>query len=546
MPSRSQAAPHSKPAPMRRRRVILAAAIAAALAAAGPLVPVQANAQAPVQGGSFAVPVISNPALWPLIGGIQNVMVNRVLFSSLTTYQEPGLEVIGDLAESWSVSQDGLTWTFKLRSNAKWHDGKPFTADDVVFTIGKVWLNPQISFPSRSNFTTLTGVEKIDDHTIRLITRVPTPSLPVMLGYIAPILPAHIFQSWAPADYTKPEAFTRRPIGTGPFKFAEFVPGAQLRLERFNEYFGGQPHLDAVVFRIMPDIEQQFAQLQSGQLDWMLIEPYQLDALKGNTRVRLNEVKSNMYMFAHFNHTIAPFDDRLVRQALNHATDKQSIIDSTMAGKADIANSPITPVLGNFYNPAAEAYRFDPAKARALLDQAGWKPGAGGVRVKDGKPLKVVLEVDAGNTTREQTALILQENWKQVGVSVEVKSGDFGALVTRLRAKTSDVQSAVSWYITPPDPDIASYYGTGQSLNIFKYSNPEVDVLLDKGRQTLDPAARATLYKQAQRLIADDAPIVFLYYARELEGISSRVNGWPATLGYRYSLAQMHKVWKSR
>ncbi|TCR68626.1 peptide/nickel transport system substrate-binding protein [Bosea sp. BK604] len=528
---------------LSRRSLLAGLASAPAMASllAGP-----AGAQAPVTGGAFTIPVISNPALWPLIGGVQNVMVNRVLFNSLTSYDDPNQKVVGDLAEKWSVSTDGLTWTFSLYPNVTWHDGKPFTADDVVFTINKIWLNPKIAFPQRSNFATLTGAEKVDERTVKLTTNVPTPALPVMLGYLAPILPAHIFSTWSNEDFTKPTAFTKSPVGTGPFKFGEFTPGSSVRLVRNDAYFRGKPLLDALVFKVMPDVEQQFAQLQSGQLDWMIIEPYQIDALKGNTRVKINDVKSNMYFYVGLNDAMPPFDDKRVRQAFSYAVDRQAIIDGALAGRADIAASPITPVLANFHNDKVESYAIDLKKAGELLDQAGWKMGSGGIRTKDGKQLKITLDVDAGNTTREQIALIVQDNWKKIGVDTTIKTGDFGAFVQRMRAKPSELQAFICWWITAPDPDIISYYGTDKTLNIFAYSNPEVDKLLDEGRKTIDLAQRAKLYKDAQVLIAQDAPCVFLYYAREIESVSANLRGWSPTLGYRYALGQAEKIWKAR
>jgi peptide/nickel transport system substrate-binding protein len=533
------------------RRLLLSTIARASLLAALPAgvaqsAIAQTAAETPVPGGTFTLPVISNPALWPLIGGVQNVMVNRALFNNLTTYDDPGQKVVGDLAESWSVSDDGLTWTFNLRKKAKWHDGTPFTAEDVAFTINKIWLNPKISFPQRSNFATLVKAETVDDSTVKLVTNVPTPALPVMLGYLAPMLPQHIFSSWAPADFTKPAAFTRQPVGTGPFKFSEFVPGSYVRLVRFDDYFGSKPHLDAVTFKVMPDIEQQFAQLQSGQLDWMLIEPYQIDAVKSNPRVKINDVKSNTYFCVSLNNSLPPFNDKEVRKALAYATDRQSIIATTLFGRAAPANSPITPVLETFHNDDVEGYAFDLKKAADILEKAGWKTGADGVRSKDGKPLSVLLEVDAGNLTREQIALIIQDNWKKVGVNVVVKSGDFGALVQRLRAKPSDVQASITWYITAPDPDIMSYFGSKQTLNIFDYSNPKVDALLEKGRRTIDVNERAAIYRKAQAVMAEDAPTVFLYYAYDIECVSDKVRGWSPTLGYRYSLGQLDKVWKRK
>ncbi|WP_345997221.1 ABC transporter substrate-binding protein [Sodalis praecaptivus] len=505
------------------------------------------DAAAPdVAGGVFTLPVISNPALWPLIGGVQNVMVNRVLFNNLTTYGDPGQKVVGDLAESWTVAEDGLSWTFNLRKNVKWHDGTAFTADDVIFTINKVWLNPEISFPQRSNFTMLVRAEKLDDYSVKLVTTDPTPALPVLLGYLAPILPVHSLGDWTPEQFTQPAAFAKRPIGTGPFRFAEFVPGSYVRLARFDDFFGGKPQLDAVTFKVMPDLEQQFAQLQSGQLDWMLIEPYQMDALKGNPKLRVNEVLSNTYFFVSLNNQVFPFNDKQVRQALAYATDRRSIIDSSLYGMAEPAASPITPVLAKYHNGSVKRYDFDLARAAQILDDAGWKVGARGIRSKAGKPLKFVLEVDAGNMTRQQIALILQDTWKKLGVDVTLKAGDFGALVQRLRAKPSDVQAAITWYITAPDPDIITYYGTDRSLNIAKYSNPQTDALLEKGRLTVDEGERIHIYQQVQEIIADDAPVIFLYYAHDIECLSSAIHGWSPTLGYRYSLGELADVRRDR
>ncbi|HEY0210662.1 ABC transporter substrate-binding protein [Acerihabitans sp.] len=498
------------------------------------------------EGGVFTLPVISNPALWPLIGGVQNVMVNRVLFNNLTTYDDPGQKVVGDLADNWTVAEDGLSWTFNLRKDVKWHDGTAFTADDVIFTINKVWLNPEISFPQRSNFTMLVRAEKIDDHSVRLITTDPTPALPVLLGYLAPILPVHSLGTWTAGQFTQPAAFSKRPIGTGPFKFAEFVPGSYVRLTRFDDFFGGKPQLSAVTFKVMPDIEQQFAQLQSGQLDWMLIEPYQVDAIKSNPKLRINEVLSNTYFFVSLNNAVFPFNDKHVRQALAYATDRRSIIESSLFGMAEPAASPITPVLAKYHNSQVESYDFNLSRAAQILDDAGWKAGAGGIRSKEGKPLKFVLEVDAGNMTRQQIALILQDTWKKLGVDITIKSGDFGALVQRLRAKPSDVQAAITWYITAPDPDIITYYGSNRSLNIAKYSNPETDALLEKGRLTVDEPERIRIYQKVQALIADDAPVIFLYYAHDIECVSSSIQGWSPTLGYRYSLGKIAAVRRTR
>lgn len=506
-----------------------------------------AKPSSPVKGGVLTVSLNSNPAMWPVSGGLPNILSNKAMFNNLTQYDAKTGAPAPDLAESWSVSSDGLTWTFKLRKNVKWHDGKPFTADDVVFTVNDVWMKKEIGWYLSGNFSTLTKAEKVDDHTVNLITKSPTGNLPTMLGYLAVILPKHVLGSWTVDNFKKPEAFTKNPIGTGPFKFKEFVPGSHLRVEKFAEYFEGEPYLDAVVFKVMGDVEQQLAQLQSGQLDWMPIEPYQLNTLKGKKDIDIVEARQVNYFYVGFHNKIEPFNDPKVRQAMNYATDVKAIISNTLDGKGEPSNGPIAPWMGNFHNKNAMFYNYDVKKAEALLDEAGWKQGAGGIRAKDGKKLEITLEVDAGNPVREQTAVIVQELWKKVGADVKIKTSDFNPLLARIRAGAkADVQAWIMWYITPPDPDITAYYGTGQSTNTFHYSNPEVDKLLKEGQQATDPAKRKVAYDKMQELIAKDAPVVWLYFPYELQAKSAKVQDWPSGVGYRDAFTYLEKIWKQQ
>jgi len=499
----------------------------------------------PQQGGTFALPLIDNPKMWPLIGSLPNILVNKALYSTLVKFDDPDLVPVGDLAESWEASADGLTWTFKLHQNATWHDGEALNADDVVFTVNQVWVNPDVNYYLRGNLAMVDNAEKVDDYTVVLHLNEAAYNLPWMLGYLANILPEHIMKDWTPDQFTDPVDFLKSPVGSGPFKFDEAQPGSHVRLVRYDAFYGGTPHLDAVLFKVIPDIEQQLAQLQTGELDLVIIEPHQVEAVEGNPDIRVSEARQVNYTYIAFNNEMEPFTDPEVRKALVHAVDRQSIVENVLLGRGVLANHPISPTLEWAYNDQAPGFEYDPEKAKQMLDAAGWTMGADGIRQKDGQALKIVLEVDKGNPVREQTAIFAQQYWQEIGVEVEIKTSQFNDLLARVRAgEAADVQAWIMWYITPPHPDVTAYYGCGNSTNTFNYCNEEVDAILVEARGTADVERQAEMYKDMSAIIAADAPVVFLYYPFELQAIRANVQNWPQ-IGYRDALNHIAEVWEA-
>jgi peptide/nickel transport system substrate-binding protein len=499
---------------------------------------------APMQTGVFSLPLIDNPQIWPVVGGLPNILVNKVIFSTLIKFSDPDLLPIGDLAESWDVSGDGLEWTFNLKTNATWHDGEPVTSDDIVFTINGIWLNPDVSYYLRGNFATIEEAEAVDDHTVALHMHQASYSLPWMLGYLANILPEHILGEWAPENFTDPQEFTRNPVGSGPFRFDEAVPGSHVRVMRYDDFYDGAPQLDGVLFKVIPDIEQQLAQLQTDELDLVLIEPHQLEAVEGRDNIVVREARQVNYTYIAFHNQMEPFTDVQVRQALTHAIDRQAILDNAQLGRGLLANHPISPFMEWAHNDEVEGFAYDPDRAGEMLDEAGWELNDDGVREKDGEALSIVLEVDRGNPVREQTAIFAQQYWREIGVECEIQTSQFNDLLSRVRAgDAADVQAFIMWYITPPHPDITAYYACGQSTNTFHYCNERVDELLVEAQQIEDMDEQAAIYKEIQAIIAEDAPIVFLYYPYELQAMNTGVHGW-AQLGYRDALSHMVDVWK--
>jgi peptide/nickel transport system substrate-binding protein len=495
--------------------------------------------------GTFSLPVIDNARMWPIVGGLPNILVNKVLYSTLVRYDPKDWTPVGDLAERWAVGEDRLTWTFHLRRNVTWHDGKPFAARDVKFTIERLWLNPQVPFFQRANVKDIERVDVVDDHTVRIVTRVPFATLPVMLGYLANILPEHLLGSLTPDQLRNPVDFLRNPVGTGPFRFGEAVLGSHVRLVAYDRYFLGRPKLDAIVFRVVADLEQQLAQLQTGQLDFMIIEPHQVPTVQRMSNVQVLDAPQVNYAFIGFNHTAEPFGDRKVRQALAHAVDRKAILDKIYLGKGRLATGPINPLVGWAYTDQVDQYRYDPALAQRLLDEAGWTKGPDGLRRKGGQPLRFTLDYDRGNPVREQTAVVARQYWRDVGVDVELRVSEFNALLSRIRARPNPLQAWVLWYITPPEADLLGYYHSQGTLNEFAYANRELDQLLEKGRATFDQKERARIYQQAQRLIAQDAPVLYLVYPAEIQAVSKRIQGW-VPMGYRDALTHMLGVSAAR
>lgn len=520
------------------RRILAPAAAALALLAGVP-----ASGQQATYGGTFTLPINDDPQMWPLVGGIYNIMVNKALYSTLLRYDPQTLRPVGDLAQSYVASSDAKTYTFNLRQNVKWHDGTPFTAKDVVFTIG-VWKNPRVPFFLRSNFNAIQDVKAVGDYRVIITLNKPQPSFPSLLGYLANILPEHKLGKLAPEQLANPTEFLKNPVGTGPFKFDRYQPGAFVRLVRNDAYFAGRPYLDALVYRVVPDANSQLALLRSGELDFVPIEPFQLDALKNAPNIRVQTVPVVRTEFIALNNGLPALKDARVRQALTLGLNRQQILETVFDGKGRLATGPITPAVSWAFNNAVKPLPYDPEQAKRLLDEAGWKPGANGVRQKDGQPLSLKVLYDPGNPTRARTALIAQQQWKALGVDVTFETAEYGTVVSRIRKNPPEFEANPNYLITPPDPDgLAGYYVTGSSANSWRYSNPQVDKLFKDAADEPSQVKRAALYKQVQELIYKDNANVFTVYPDEIHALSNAVTNFPKA-GFRDALAWAHLIAK--
>jgi peptide/nickel transport system substrate-binding protein len=486
----------------------------------------------PGGGGTIRIALINDPILNPAIApDIGSVMVNKVLFPGLVRPDEQ-LRPSPDLASSWTASADGRTWTFQLRAGVRWHDGVPFTAEDVKFTFEQV-LDLASGSRLRSDFALVDAVDVVDSLTVRFRLKAPFAPLLTLLGYNAGILPKHVLHGTRLADAT---TFNRAtPVGTGPFRVERVVPGASITLVRYEGYHGAPAAAERMVFKVVPDVNVQVAQLRAGELDFITIEPANLGSVRDAPGVQLHQVPVVQHWYVGFNNTSPLFARPLVRRALVYAVNREAIVSGVLKGYADMPRGTIPVALRDYFDSTLAVVPYAPDSARALLALAGWRAGADGrLRDASGRPFAFELLVDKGNPTREQSALAVQQDLERVGITVTLRTMEFAALV-RDRVLPGNYEANLIWWTTPPDPDQYAFYATGQDNNHVRWSNPRADSLLALGRATTDSAQRREIYRAFQALERDDPPVLVLFYPREIQAVSARLHGVPA-LGIRDAL----------
>jgi len=493
------------------------------------------------KGGVWRMAITANPTAYPITapGALTDILVNKTIYNSLVQYrlEDDAIEVVPDLAESWEAASDLSEYTFKLKSGVTWHDGQPLTAEDVKFTMDAV-LDPNVNASGRGVVSSIDSTEVVDDQTVKFVLKYPFASLPIMLGYNKPIVPKHLLEG---QDLNEPAEFLRKPIGTGPFKFQEFVQGSHLAVEANPDYFEGAPLLDGIIFKIIPDGNARVAQVRSGEIDFTVIEPAQIDALSGVDNVEIRYVPQVNYYFFAINHSSPKMQDVRVRQALVYAINRQAIVDQVLKGHGKVATGPINPLLGPYYNPDVPTYDYDPERAAALLEEAGWTKGSDGILTNaQGEKLTIRFNGPKGYPAMEQVITYAQQEYQKLGIQVTLEIVDWPVHLDMYHNLEYDL--LMEWWITPPDADLYDHYHSESSSNWWAYKNPEIDDLIVKARSEPDEQRRIELYHELQRKLAEDVPVVYLYYPEEIQAMSTRTKDLPA-MGYRDALTWMEKVW---
>lgn len=516
------------------RSVLVVLLAILALAATPPV----ADAQAPP--GVLRVSIIGDVTLNPFTQPQQlpTTQVLKVVFSTLTRYRPGDLQAVGDLATSWQPLDGGKVWEFKLRRGVKWHDGKPFGAADVKFTLESV-VNPNVKALFRSAVKGLQRVEVVDDATVRIVMEQPVASLPIILAWNIPMAPKHLLDG---KDLNDLSDFAQKPVGTGPFRWKEAVKGSHIALDAFPDYYGGAPKLKTLVFKVIPDINTVVAQLRTGELDMAVVEDVHRETLTSVPHLAFKVTHLPSTFCIAFNNSRWPFTERPVRHALIHALNRELMVQRIVKGDSPLATGPYARAFGPFFHSGLKAYAYDVGRAKAILSEAGFKAGSDGVLARDGKRLGFELMVDKGNPVREQVALYAQQAWKQLGIDVRLKVEEWSVYIKRgNQIPAGDYDARTTWRITPPDPDKTAEYTTGGINNHYAYSNPEVDRLMAEGRTVTDQARRVAIYHKIQEIIYADAPHAWVNNQTEILAMNKRVRDFP-DLGLRDALQWMQAV----
>jgi peptide/nickel transport system substrate-binding protein len=461
------------------------------------------------------------------------------VFNGLVRYDKD-LKLEGELAESWEVSPDGKRITFRLRKGVTWHDGAPFTSDDVMFTYKRM-IDPRTPTAYGEDFKQVKRAASPDPHTF--VVEYARPFAPALASWGMHVLPKHLLENHP--DISK-SPLNKKPVGTGPYRFVEWKTGEKVAFDASPDYFEGKPYIARVITRVIPDQATMFLELKAGGVDIMTLTPpqYVRQTETAEFRKSFNKFKytASAYTYLGFRLSHPFFTDRRVRQAIAHAADKKALIDGVLLGLGQEATGPYKP--GTWaYNPNVRKYPHDPARAKALLAEAGWKEKEG-VLVKDGKPFEFTVLTNAGNEARAKTAAILQQNLAEVGIRMKIRTVEWAAFINEFIDKRKFDAVILGWNITP-DPDQFDIWHSSKTgpkeLNHVGFANPEVDRLLDEGRGTFDLEKRKKAYFRIQEVLAEEQPYVFLFVPEALPVVQNRFRGIvPAPAGITYNFIKWY------
>lgn len=524
--------------PMRRLRylpVVVALAMTTACAAGGnsdkPLgSPPESATGSPKPGGTATIAIAGDPTgVNPDTStGDSAQRIGCMVYQGLTKASADNV-VKPMLASSWDVSKDGRTYTFHL-VDARWQDGKPFTSDDVKYTLTKVSAKYSAIFSSAAK--QIASIDAPDPRTVVIKTKVAYGPLLIALGcgQGAAILPKHLFDG---TDPTKNPASINSPVGTGPFKLDRIDRGRQVVLKKNEDYWqDGRPYLDQVVFREIADPAAMVLALRSGEVDLVTgtyVPPQNLPSLDKDPALALHQVGGSPQDDLLFFNTKGPITGKAeVRRALVMATDRAYLLKNVFFNIGDVGRSSIDQSISWAHNPGVDyskIYPYDPGRAGKMLDEAGYPAGGDGVR------FQLRLSVDASEGPLVSMVQAMQAMWKKVGVDVKVNAVETNTFVDQVYSKF-DFDAAVEALQSYGDPAlgisrqyISSAITRRPYTNATQYSNPEVDRLFADGESSVDTKERATHYFKLQELISKDVPTVSMHSYTGIDVAKARLQG---------------------
>lgn len=517
-------------AQVSRRRLLQSAGMMGVLMTAPNLLGRPAFAQDAAPAGRIVVGLSQEPTVFnPLMAKIEvDDGIHFSLFDALFRITPEG-EIVPNLATevpsqaNGGISEDGLNWRIKLRDDVKWHDGKPFTAEDVKFTLDLI-VNPKFR-----SWRTL-GHSQVKDLKVvsptEITWRMERPFAPYLALLTETfIVPKHVLEG---EEDPNKAAFNQAPIGTGAFKWGRRAAGDHVQLVANPDYFGEGPYISEVIFKYIPDVTVLYTQFKSGDVDIVgnqFISADNYEEAKTLADRLVTVVSSTSVEGIYFNVEKPQFTDPAVREAIYAAIDKQTIIEQVYYG-LPIATESVVPPSSYYFNKDLPKQEFSLDRAKEILDKAGWVPGAGGIRAKDGVTLSFVNSTTSGNHLREMVQQFVQQTLAEIGIEMKISNlppaviwGDFWR-----KSEFDTVLVGVN-YLIAADPDLTNRFHSkvivakgGSGSNNSQYQNPKMDALLEEGAKTFDQQARKKIYDEVQAIIRKDLPLMPLYAVAQVRG----------------------------
>ncbi|CAH1194232.1 Oligopeptide-binding protein AppA [Paenibacillus auburnensis] len=456
--------------------------------------------------------------------------VSSLLYASLVTVDEKGVPA-PELAESWDVSEDQLTYTFHLHKDLKFSDGSPLTADDVAFTwtiqYDKAYDGgsslPTLNVKGGQAYkegkaTTIEGIKVIDPQTISVTLEKPNATALVVLGSNV-LSKAYYGKDYKFGQLEYIKKLHEKPLGDGPYKLEKFIPGQEVRLVANENYFKGKPKTEHFIYKTSEGDVWQF--LETGEVDYASFSATDenIEKLKALGYVNILPYTPSTYGYMQVNLKHEQLKDKLVRQALMYGLDRQSIYVDATQGAGAIANIPASPISWAYTEEGINPYKYDPEKAKQLLDEAGWAVGANGIREKDGKPFSIhYLGSKSKNT--DIFIAVAKENFAALGIDFQPEVfADFNSLVSKVEGGDYDLVSFSTSMLTDPADGFMQFFDG----EITDYENPKFLELYNKALATSDIEERKAVYKELYQLFNDELPILFTSYKKTVYAYNGRI-----------------------
>lgn len=463
--------------------------------------------------------------------------ITNTMFEGLLTVDGKGMPIEA-LVEKYSVSDDGLSYTFTLKDGLKFSDGSPLTTEDVAFTY-TVGSDPTYDGPldfvnstrikgakayKEGTSSTIEGIKVIDEKNIEFTLE--EVNADALYDFTAGILSkAYYGKDYKQGNLDYIKGFHKTPLGAGQYSLVKTVAGQEVDLVANENYHLGKPNIPNLIYKVTSQ-ETRMQLLQTGEvdMDMVTVSKDNVQALKDAQFIDLHIFPTNGYGYIGFNFANPKFQDQKVRQALAYGLNRAEVVEAVYAGGfADVINVPQSKVSWSYYKGDND-YEYNKDKAIELLEEAGWKVGSDGIREKDGVKLEVKFTASTPNAVNDALIPIAQANYKEIGVKFDVEQMDFNAVREKVNNGSVEMYF-MAWGLTP-SPDSTNIFGTNGSQNRTAYSNPKVDELLAAGLKETDIEKRKEIYKELYQVINEDLPYIFVYQRRDMWAVNSRVKGF--------------------